>query len=359
MPVIKSQIDSSTLVAIEKLYTLENNFFYSAQWFENFINSVARTIGDEISFFYQNDKYPIVLAIMYGVNGSLRQIRSLSNYYSPLYSVVGNAVNDDSQYVADFFKTIAKQLPVWDVMELRPLAQEESQFLLKQLKMAGIPAVSFFCFGNWYLEVNGRSFTQYLAELKPKVRSTINTKTKQFEKLDGAKLVIVTTKQGLDAAIDAYETVYSSSWKNTEPYADFISGLVRTAEQTGSLRLGIAYLQDKPIAAQIWLVAHNVAYIFKVAYDEDYKHYAIGTVLTAKLMQYVIDNDKVNVVDYLQGDDPYKKNWMSHRRERWAILAFNTSTIKGNVEMVKEISKIYLKQLWAIIKESPLVLKNC
>ncbi len=31
-------------------------------------------------------------------------------------------------------------------------------------------------------------------------------------------------------------------------------------------------------------------------------------------------------VDYLTGDDPYKKDWMTHRRERWGITAFNPRT---------------------------------
>jgi CelD/BcsL family acetyltransferase involved in cellulose biosynthesis len=51
----------------------------------------------------------------------------------------------------------------------------------------------------------------------------------------------------------------------------------------------------------------------KIAYDEQYAKLSIGTVLTT-LMPYVIDVDRVRIVDYLSGDDEYKRTWLSHRR---------------------------------------------
>jgi CelD/BcsL family acetyltransferase involved in cellulose biosynthesis len=34
-------------------------------------------------------------------------------------------------------------------------------------------------------------------------------------------------------------------------------------------------------------------------------------------------------VDYLTGDDGYKKDWMSDRRERFGVSALNRRTVKG------------------------------
>jgi CelD/BcsL family acetyltransferase involved in cellulose biosynthesis len=71
----------------------------------------------------------------------------------------------------------------------------------------------------------------------------------------------------------------------------------------------------------LWIVSERRAEIYKVAYDEAFKQLSPGTALTAKLMQHVIDIDGVDEVDYLIGDDPYKKSWMGARRERWGIEA--------------------------------------
>ena len=54
-------------------------------------------------------------------------------------------------------------------------------------------------------------------------------------------------------------------------------------------------------------------------------------------MQHVLDVDKVDEVDYLSGDDAYKKDWMSHRRERWGVLAMNPRTIRGALAVVQHL----------------------
>ena len=64
-------------------------------------------------------------------------------------------------------------------------------------------------------------------------------------------------------------------------------------------------------------------------YDERFAKDSVGTVLSILLMEHVIEVDKVKEVDYLTGDDPYKRDWMSHRRERWGIMAFNPRTLHG------------------------------
>jgi hypothetical protein len=40
-------------------------------------------------------------------------------------------------------------------------------------------------------------------------------------------------------------------------------------------------------------------------------------------MQHVLVEDSVSAVDYLSGDDNYKQDWMSSRRERYGIAAYN------------------------------------
>lgn len=353
MVIVRSSADNLPLAVVNQLNCSDKCFFNSFKWIVNFIETVTKPLNVEACFFYEDDvESPLILPVMFTVEHSLRTVKSLTNYYSPIYSVIDNRADSDGRHTADFFTSLKKQLPPWDIMELRPLAFEESDFLLKQLKTAGLSAVSFFCFGNWYLNVNGRSFKEYFAGLSSQLKNTVSRKAKKFLQLDGARIEIITSEQDLVEGIVAYQHVYQSSWKVEESFPDFILGLMKLAASVDGLRLGVAYLGDKAIAAQVWIVADKKAYIFKLAYDEDYKQYSVGTLLTTKLMEYVLDVDKVEVVDYLCGDDAYKKDWMSSRRERWGILLFNTSTARGCIEYAKEMSKLYLKRLLNVLDKA-------
>jgi hypothetical protein len=39
-------------------------------------------------------------------------------------------------------------------------------------------------------------------------------------------------------------------------------------------------------------------------------------------MEHVIDVDRVEQIDFLTGNDAYKREWMSDRRERWRLCCF-------------------------------------
>ena len=101
------------------------------------------------------------------------------------------------------------------------------------------------------------------------------------------------------------------------------------AADQGWLRLGILTLGYDVIAAQLWLVKSNKASIYKLAYVKGFEPFSPGSLLTQAMMRQAIDVDGVNEVDYLTGDDAYKRDWMSHRRERWGIVAFHLGTLRG------------------------------
>jgi hypothetical protein len=119
-----------------------------------------------------------------------------------------------------------------------------------------------------------------------------------------------------------FERVYNLSWKQPEPYPEFIPSLCRLAARLGWLRLGLLNVEGQTIAAQLWFVVNGRALIYKIAYDQAHAALSAGAVLTADMIRRVIDGEGQEV-DYLSGDDSYKRHWMSRRRERFGIIAFN------------------------------------
>jgi hypothetical protein len=219
--------------------------------------------------------------------------------------------------------------------------------LSSALQQAGTVPFDFFSFGNWYQPVT-EDWPTYLKNREGTVRSTIKRMGKKFVAENG-KLELIFGGPELERGLAAYQHVYALSWKQAEPYPDFVPGLIRTCAEQGWLRLGVAWLNDKSIAAQIWIVSHGKANIYKLAYDESFKAYGPGTLLTAMLMERVIETDKVDEIDYLIGDAPYKKTWMSQRRERWGIVAYNPKTIGGLTGLANEVLARSIKTLRADI----------
>lgn len=269
-----------------------------------------------------------------------KNLTSLSNYYSSLYGPLNlwktGATAKTSEALPGLWKAVAMHLRQastrWPTITLSPLDPKAPFFLqmLEGLNKAGYWADSYFCFGNWYLDVANRPFSAYFAGLPSPLRHNIERGQRRLDSHGPWSIhVQKVANSQLDASIADFVNVYSQSWKEPEPHPKFIPGLIRAAAAQGWLRLGVLRLGDRAIAAQLWLVKDRKASIYKLAYIKGFERFSAGSVLTSALMQHVIDLDGVQEVDYLTGDDAYKRDWMSHRRERRGIVAFHLGTAKG------------------------------
>ena len=123
-----------------------------------------------------------------------------------------------------------------------------------------------------------------------------------------------------DAAAWAdYEAVYRVSWKPEEGSFAFLRALAEQEGAAGTLRLGLAYKDGAPIAAQLWTIENGEATIHKLAYAESAKALSPGTILGEAMFRRAIDTDRVAMIDYGTGDDAYKADWMAERRQLWRL----------------------------------------
>jgi hypothetical protein len=278
-----------------------------------------------------------------------RQARALANFYTSLYAPIissGLATTD----LVPLISAIRNHDGGCASFLFAPMdpGYEAHGVLWLALKATGIVPFRYFCFGNWYLPSSGLHWQAYLASRKGGLRSTLKRMTRKFE-AEGGRVEVIAQPERWQAALSAYQAVYSTSWKVPEPFTKFIPSLIETCARKGWLRMGIAWLGERPIAAQLWIVTNARAEIYKVAYDEAAKQYSPGTLLSAHLLRHVTEQDGVAEVDYLIGDDPYKKDWMSHRRERWGIVAYDPKTLGGWIGLARElagrIAKPWLQRL--------------
>lgn len=315
------------------------------EWYQ--LQCATAIEGDERAHLHvlrRDGKLKAALPMLSKGPGDGSELRALANFYTTRFDPpLANDVEIED--LADLLRDLRIQAPRASRIEIAPLdrAGRTYDLLHSAMKRAGLVTFEYFCFGNWYMTVAG-DCDSYMAARPGEVRSTLRRMSKRLSQA-GARIEIVDSAGDIDSAIAAYSEVYASSWKQAEPFVDFMPGLIRLCATKGWLRMGIAWLEDKPIAAQLWVVANGKASIFKLAYDSAYASYSPGTVLTSTLMRQVIDIDHVVEVDYLTGDDAYKQAWMSHRREMWGLVGYDPRQLRGALLATREWSARSVKSL--------------
>ena len=316
------------------------NPFASSVWLRNFVSEVATESWDIlVPDADAGDSHVKSLMLLYRDAPSSSRLAALSNYYASLYSPMASTArtaSDRKGAMASLVRDLSDCRPRLDVVNFSPLDAEsaDTDALASALAERGWFARRYYCFGNWTLPCEDLSFEQYLATRDSQLKNTLGRKSKKL--LAAGTLEIVTKPDDVDGAMDAYDTVYASSWKQAEPYPTFVRNWARRCAEQGWLRLGVARVGGVPVAAQFWFTVGRRAYIFKLAYDDAQSKWSAGTVLTAHLMRHALDVDRVVEIDYLTGDDAYKQTWMSHRRERVGLMACNLRSAGGLVAAAAE-----------------------
>jgi hypothetical protein len=276
-----------------------------------------------------------------------RNAVGLGNWYTLSYRPVFTTQTTDATKTA-LLTALARRLGsgpsrLSSIM-LSPVPQHDGSvdIILKAFRRGGWYAVSHPKTANWTVNVAGKSFDDYWAERPGQVRSTHDRKLKK-----SGVTVDIYTEFDADAWAE-YEDIYGESWKGEEGSPEFLRAMFEYEGNAGALRLGIARIDGRAIAAQLWTVEGGSAIIHKLAYREDAAELSPGTILTTAMFRHVISKDKVALIDYGTGDDSYKADWMDTRNILEEIELYNVKTISGLFGALKAMMK-------GIFKKSELV----
>ena len=201
--------------------------------------------------------------------------------------------------------------------------------LLEGVRRAGLVVQRFDHFGNWHEPVAGCGWKAYLDSRPGALRETVRRKLGKAERDPDTRVEVLDGTADLEDGIAAFESVYRRSWKEPEPFPEFNAGLMRQTAPIGLLRLGILRIGGAPVAAQLWIVENGRATVLKLAHDEAFKPASPGTVLTAAMLRRLLDDERVTEIDFGRGDDPYKRQWASQRRQRIGLLLVNPLRARG------------------------------
>lgn len=325
----------------------KDNIFFSRPWFECL---TATAPADDhtlvLACVVSGDTVLAILPLMESTGN--KTWYSLRHGFTPHYSLLLS--DNDQEQVLSCLARALSQLPVNGLL-LEPVANDDSKLnsLQKYLEAAGFTCEHIFRHYNWIYRLQRQSYAEYMAARPAQLRNTIARKKRKLEREHGYNICLFTGDEVPRAMIDYY-VVYNASWKQNEiKNAGFQDCVVDGFSRTGSsgagwTRLAILYVKEQPVAAQLWFVHHHKASIFRLAYDKAWRQYSTGSILTSFLMEYVIEIDKVNEIDFLTGNDTYKQDWMSERRERYLLSCVKNKTPASSYKRFVEAVKHMLKK---------------
>lgn len=318
------------------------SIFFSRPWLRDL---VSRTLEDGRSLVLacvvEDNRVLALLPLMKQEGGHLD---SLGHLYTSLFTLL--LAENARQEILECLVLGLSRLQVTS-LRLDPVAENDTnlQSLQQVLESAGFNCHRHFRFYNWIHRPQGQSFADYMATRPARVRSTIARKRRKLEREQGYSIRLY-TNEGLPQGLNDYNTVYKASWKAHELFEEFITELTGTLSRQGWLRLAVLYIAGKPAAAQYWFVVNGRASIFKLHYDQAWKRYSPGSILTSYLMEHVIDIDKVEEIDFLNGNDAYKQDWMSQRRVRWTLYCAKPRPVKSRTERITDSINLWAKRLF-------------
>ena len=276
-----------------------------------------------------------------GQNGSMlhctpgrRSLASLTNYQSDIFApIVAKHVTDSAPLFERLTVHIASEEPQWDVVDFNYVdnATPGYEALRAGLRNAGFGVVPYFHCNYPYEDTEGLSFQSYLQRRAEPSRKVIQGYAKKARKLERRRQVryAVYSEADIETALGDYQRVYGASWKEPEPYPEFVPRLFRAAARAGSLRLGILYLDNEPVATEAAIISGGRAVLIKTAYDEKCRDLSVGSIIMLHMMQHLLDVDRARQITRGAFDAPFKSLWLSQQRQLNGIAAFNRATLPG------------------------------
>jgi CelD/BcsL family acetyltransferase involved in cellulose biosynthesis len=257
-------------------------------------------------------------AWLFLARASRDRLVALKSWYTLAFSPVYSGAPDDV-LKRRLLRAIARRLRASALgvarITLDPVPADEASVLARAFRRGGWTAVITPVTTNWRLAVNGRIFDEYWRDRPGQLRSTVDRKRNRAE-------IAIINRFDADAWA-AYEQVYGESWKPAEGAPAFLREFAENEGAAGALRLGVARIDGRPVAAQLWTVENGVAIIHKLAHADDASEHSPGTLLSAAMFRHAIDVDGVQTIDFGTGDDTYKADWMEEKHALYRIELFN------------------------------------
>lgn len=263
------------------------------------------------------------------------EVELAGNIASPARCFLFRPMDDSEKeaIILQVFRSL-RDITNWDVMKLISLPEEmlNMNSLIRAIQGTGVSYTKSVGFGNWYLDGIDFSGDEYIRSRSRNIKRNLKRKREKLEGMGDVQFKTMTngSRDQINAYMDLYYDVFNKSWKDWELHPTFHRDLALLASEQGWLRLEFLMIDENPIAAQLSLVCERILYSIRSFYDQTYRKMAPGILLLGEAVKNAINDDHVEEIDLLIGDEDYKQAWAPKRRERLDLIVYSNS-LKGRL----------------------------
>jgi CelD/BcsL family acetyltransferase involved in cellulose biosynthesis len=154
------------------------------------------------------------------------------------------------------------------------------------------------------------SWEGYLGSLNKKDRHELRRKFRRAVDDTHAEWRTVQSATDLAPTLDAFIALHRLSTAAkaefmTEPMAGYFRDLAARTLEQGTLRMGVMWAGDVPMAGAMGFAYHDRFYLYNSGYDPAYAAHSVGIAAVGLLMRQAAD-EGLAIFDFLQGNETYK-----------------------------------------------------
>jgi CelD/BcsL family acetyltransferase involved in cellulose biosynthesis len=268
----------------------------------------------------------------------VRELASPTNVHSLRFDLVAE---DGEQTAEALFEHLAAD-PGWDVLRITDVPQGGKAWqIYEAAQAAGYPVGAWESQRSPYVQLPS-SYEDLLPSLHRKFKANLRRRRKRLAEQGEISVERLAGRELSERQLDECLALERSGWKGgqgsavsqSEATHGFHLELFRTPVFRDHLSLFLLKLGGQPIAFHYGLTSHGVYSLVLTSYDERFKEFSPGHLLTEEVLEDCISRG-LREFDFLGCDLPWKLDWTSDVRPHHWLYVFRDSLLGRSLWQLK------------------------
>jgi CelD/BcsL family acetyltransferase involved in cellulose biosynthesis len=256
-----------------------------------------------------------------------------------------------SHCVEDLFTFLAKSTS-WDVIDLHQVNEDSHLYQWLRKQVSDLPfKVTFLPQDRVYKCFLPASWSEYLTSLSKKFRFNINYYRRRLERDYEVDLIEASQYSDIKQAINRFFLLHSRRLLSKKKPGLFLSpwfkkfhfNLIRALSSSEKLALIFLKVEGREVATLYGFREGKTFFYYLGGFDPKWGRLSVATVLLAETIKRCID-EKLEVFDFLRGDEPYKQRWQARPSTNWRILIVRENARSKIVQYLLERENSLIKR---------------